>query len=553
MKWILLIILVVLLTSAIVYTIPNQTGYRIKTESYTGRAPFRVVISFSTTPQRVKYTPEVVARLAGQTYLPDEIYANIPYVQKRKNKPYDLGDLNFVGCKVLRCEDYGPATKLLGCVDQEPDPSTLIITIDDDRDYDNTLVERCVTYAVKYPNACFSVSALTPELGWVDCEKGLEFIYPEIAFLEGWAGVGYRRKFITAEMMKYYSSLSVTHGCFVSDDLTLSTWVRMAGADIVKVCPFENWFAYEIDEVHYTMPLYQESRVEVYNECKLDLERVEFYRELVWCKSFNYLADHREAFNTEIESEFDPRRYQNIADGSIVCMRTYHVPDFLRTFRGSKSKIILITTESDQKTSDLDFFELLMRDKRILHWYCQNAEVENAKITCIPVGMSYQMHTEEFHPFQQEQILKGLVDVKKEFRVLCDFHHNDTAYHSSEPRATVRDQLQGNSLVYFTPERVSVEEYWKTLARFAFVVSPRGNGLDCHRTWEAMAVGTIPIVKSSGIDQLYRDLPVVIVDDWSEITAPNLRAWKMWVNTSIFNMSKLRMDYWKTLIRGNLN
>ena len=36
-----------------------------------------------------------------------------------------------------------------------------------------------------------------------------------------------------------------------------------------------------------------------------------------------------------------------------------------------------------------------------------------------------------------------------------------------------------------------LESYFEALAAFHFVLSPRGNGLDCFRTWEALALGTV--------------------------------------------------------------
>eukprot|EP00965_Chrysotila_dentata_P239975 6203413-Pleurochrysis_carterae.AAC.2 len=37
--------------------------------------------------------------------------------------------------------------------------------------------------------------------------------------------------------------------------------------------------------------------------------------------------------------------------------------------------------------------------------------------------------------------------------------------------------------------------YLEELGRYHFVLAPRGNGIDTHRLWEALLVGTIPIVK----------------------------------------------------------
>jgi hypothetical protein len=38
------------------------------------------------------------------------------------------------------------------------------------------------------------------------------------------------------------------------------------------------------------------------------------------------------------------------------------------------------------------------------------------------------------------------------------------------------------------------------------------------RTWEAIALGAIPIVEHTFIDPLLEDLPVLIIDDWNKIT-----------------------------------
>ena len=53
---------------------------------------------------------------------------------------------------------------------------------------------------------------------------------------------------------------------------------------------------------------------------------------------------------------------------------------------------------------------------------------------------------------------------------------------------------------------------------YKFILSPPGVGEDTHRTWEALYVGCIPIVRSSNLNELYKDLPVLIVDDWNIIT-----------------------------------
>jgi hypothetical protein len=60
------------------------------------------------------------------------------------------------------------------------------------------------------------------------------------------------------------------------------------------------------------------------------------------------------------------------------------------------------------------------------------------------------------------------------------------------------------------------------MTNFTFVLSPFGIGMDCHRTWEALALGLYPILHSSELDPMFRDLPVLIVKAWSQVTRERL-------------------------------
>ena len=59
-------------------------------------------------------------------------------------------------------------------------------------------------------------------------------------------------------------------------------------------------------------------------------------------------------------------------------------------------------------------------------------------------------------------------------------------------------------------------DIWKEQLKYHFVVSPHGNGLDCQNV-EAIMLGCIPIVKSSSLNSLFYDLPVLIINEWDEL------------------------------------
>jgi hypothetical protein len=89
---------------------------------------------------------------------------------------------------------------------------------------------------------------------------------------------------------------------------------------------------------------------------------------------------------------------------------------------------------------------------------------------------------------------------------------------------------------------------------FAFIISPHGGGYDCHRLWEALILGCIPIVKTSPIDKLYQDLPVLIVQSWSDVTMDLLvkiiEEFKIKELNKEFKYEKLALSYWMNRIRN---
>ena len=60
-----------------------------------------------------------------------------------------------------------------------------------------------------------------------------------------------------------------------------------------------------------------------------------------------------------------------------------------------------------------------------------------------------------------------------------------SAHHGAPPLLSPQVRITPEN-----PAKIRVPEYLRTLGQHRFVLSPRGNGLDAHRTWEALMVGT---------------------------------------------------------------
>ena len=81
-----------------------------------------------------------------------------------------------------------------------------------------------------------------------------------------------------------------------------------------------------------------------------------------------------------------------------------------------------------------------------------------------------------------------------------------------------------------------------------FVLCPRGNGIDTHRIWESLYMGSIPIVIYENAHQLFTDLPILFINDWDEITYDLLNNKYEEINSQTWNYDKLKIDYWEKFI-----
>ena len=79
--------------------------------------------------------------------------------------------------------------------------------------------------------------------------------------------------------------------------------------------------------------------------------------------------------------------------------------------------------------------------------------------------------------------------------------------------------------------------------------------MDCHRTWEALLCGCIPIVRSSVFRELFDGLPVLIVDKWEDVTLARLKStlyeFKLKHQHGEFQYEKLHLAYYTKLFHSD--
>ena len=207
---------------------------------------------------------------------------------------------------------------------------------------------------------------------------------------------------------------------------------------------------------------------------------------------------------------------------------------------------------------------MLREPTTLYRWWAVDSEVVHPRVEPVPLGV-----TDNLEPPGKRRDASTVV-----------FHANLTRYVHTLRRAqaqpkrrwlmmqmgdthperrrvrrwALRGGWHGEDDVQLTPERrvprhggsLGTRQFLQEMGQHRFVLSPRGNGLDAHRTWEALLVGAIPIVRHSALHPLYERLPVLVVADWPEVTPRLLR--DFYANYSarreMYDYERLFADHW---------
>lgn len=96
-------------------------------------------------------------------------------------------------------------------------------------------------------------------------------------------------------------------------------------------------------------------------------------------------------------------------------------------------------------------------------------------------------------------------------------------------------------------ERSDNLTYLQNIARSKYVLSPHGDYPDCYRHYESMYLSAIPITIRHPKLYFLEDMPVLLLNDWSELTEDLLNS----SYDTIINKSREKLDinYWINLMK----
>lgn len=233
-----------------------------------------------------------------------------------------------------------------------------------------------------------------------------------------------------------------------------------------------------------------------------------------------------------------------VEDGDTVYVDTHHALLF-KDILNKRKNLTIVTSNSDHCLYDgptdnpngIDIQQLTCWKR----WFGQNSYSEN--VIPIPIGFENLRWESSFGPKTQWLYEAREKDTSPTKLVYLNCNKNT----SLKARQECYDAAEKMNFVTVDQPNLSYQEYLNRIKEHKFILSPRGNGLDCHRTWEILMMKRVPVIKREGsLESLYKNMPVLFVDDWSDLN--NMDLDKVYEEYFFDNQEYLEVDYWLNMI-----
>lgn len=200
------------------------------------------------------------------------------------------------------------------------------------------------------------------------------------------------------------------------------------------------------------------------------------------------------------------------------------------------TKFILITHYGDMEAG---LHHKILNHPLLIKWYGQNMRIISDKTLPIPIGLENKC-------WKRTNILtiKKNYSNSKEKLLYLNFSLVTNPNRPNIMNILLKKGFNKN-------KQLNWNSYIEDLSRHKFCISPKGNGVDCHRTWESLYLGVIPIIEKSAHMSYFNDLPILFVDNYDDISIEYLNQIYIEFQNKSFNLDKLSLSYWKDKIKGH--
>lgn len=201
---------------------------------------------------------------------------------------------------------------------------------------------------------------------------------------------------------------------------------------------------------------------------------------------------------------------------------------------------------------DLEVHQMMKDFYPFKRWFSINKNCDDKNVFSLPLGITNNTNeSEDHHIFGNTKIMLEVFKTPRELKHLAYLNVNPNTH---PERRYVLEKFGNCDWVYKREPTKSLEsrkQFLQDIRSSKFVLCPRGNGIDTHRLWETLYMGSIPIVRREIMYNEHTDLPILIVDRWEDVTPEFLEKKYEEIISKKWNFNKLKIGYWIEFIKNN--
>jgi hypothetical protein len=234
-------------------------------------------------------------------------------------------------------------------------------------------------------------------------------------------------------------------------------------------------------------------------------------------------------------------------NNNIVFCKIDHALKLFENLRLQKNRIILITGDGDLPC---DGYRQRFMPANVIHWFATNVTQAHPRVTALPLGLG---SARDPVTLSEEQI-----------KIARDraLPRNKWLYVNFRPqtnlvlRQPILNHFLGRSILesWITMGKTEIGcgniEFLHNLMIHRFVVCPPGNGVDTHRMWETLAAGAIPVVLRSQAMEPFKEMPVLFVNRYEEVTLEVLKKAADKISPAKMHEPMLQAEFWTRKINA---
>lgn len=225
----------------------------------------------------------------------------------------------------------------------------------------------------------------------------------------------------------------------------------------------------------------------------------------------------------------------NVSSGIIFIGINQLIEDFFDEASRDVNWIVI------HRTNDRSFTEAMYKKKpsNIKHIYTVDCAVNYPDVSAIPIGFATIGGEDEII----KSVAKELVEQAKT-KVFVRYNYNNSGY--TEQRKNSIPILKTMPFVKVVEYQIGADEFHREIKAHQFTMSLKGCGADACRTWDAIALGSIPIVTDCIEMRHFEDLPLIFCPNDLSIITPE---WLDSNDLSKKSTERMRASYWDCHIK----